>query len=121
MTNFYLHDERTVKGLRKIAWASVFHFSFAMSPCPCPCLQVSSKSPPCLHFSMFPCLMSMSQCFNVSFSMSSCRYVFMFPCLQVNICAFPEFRKWKTATLFAVNGKWKRQTSVYLLLVETKN
>ncbi len=26
LTNFHLHDEQTVNGLRKIAWASVFHF-----------------------------------------------------------------------------------------------
>jgi hypothetical protein len=28
MTNFCLHDEQTVKGLRKIAWSSVFRFPF---------------------------------------------------------------------------------------------
>jgi hypothetical protein len=26
--NFRLHDEQTVNGLRRIAWASVFRFSF---------------------------------------------------------------------------------------------
>jgi hypothetical protein len=28
MTNFRLHDEQMINGLRKIAWASIFHFTF---------------------------------------------------------------------------------------------
>jgi hypothetical protein len=28
MANFRLHEEQSVNGLRKIAWASVFRFSF---------------------------------------------------------------------------------------------
>jgi hypothetical protein len=28
MTHFCLHDEQTVNGLRKITWASNFHFLF---------------------------------------------------------------------------------------------
>jgi hypothetical protein len=62
---FHVHDEQSVNGLRKIAWASVFRSSFvsmSMSPClnihesmsPCLCLQVSMSLCPCLHFSRIP-------------------------------------------------------------------
>ncbi len=40
-TNFRLHDEQTVNGLRKIAWSSVLRL-VPMSPCP-PCLHVPTN------------------------------------------------------------------------------
>jgi hypothetical protein len=81
-TIFYLHDEQTINGLMKTAWASVFrltslclhvHVSTATSPC----LHGHVSMSPCLHVSMSPCLflhvsMSMSPCFYVSMSMSPC-------------------------------------------------
>ncbi len=88
MTNSRWHDEQTVKGLRKMAWASIFRFPFdvSMSVSPClyvsmsPCLRVSMS--PCLHVSMFPCLhVPMSPCLHVS--MSSCLHVSILPCLHV--------------------------------------
>jgi hypothetical protein len=74
MTNFCFHDEHTVNGLGKIAWASVIRL---MSPC----LHVHVSMSLCLHFSMFPWLhvcvcmfplLSMSPCLHVPISMTPC-------------------------------------------------
>ncbi len=51
-TNFRLHDEQTVNGLMKIAWASFFRLMsswFRVSMPPCLCHRV-----PCLHVSGIP-------------------------------------------------------------------
>jgi hypothetical protein len=144
MTNFCLHDEQTVNGLRKIAWASVSLFSL-ISPCPClhvttsprlhvtmsPCLRVSTS--PCLNGSMSLCLhvstyphlhVSMSPCLRVS--MSPCLHVSVFPCLHVHDSTFHEFHKMENRT----NGKrqlpfvlceYKTGTANFLLFAANGN
>ncbi len=92
-TDFRFHDEQTVNGIRKIAWASVFHFIFceklqnppiyfnSMSPCPCSCLHVHVSMSPCVHVFMCPCLhISMCPCLYVSMSMF---HVSIFPSSKV--------------------------------------
>jgi hypothetical protein len=67
---------------------------------------------------------------SMSMSLYPCLYVHvsMYPCLHIHVPMFPEFRKRKTELtdngnlrLFAVNGKRKRQTSVYLLQTDPDN
>jgi hypothetical protein len=73
-----LHDEQMVKGVRKIASASVFGFSFDVSILHVSmslCLHVLRVS----HVSMFPC-------FHIS--MSPCLHVFMSPCFDSHISMF---------------------------------
>jgi hypothetical protein len=117
MTNFHLHDERTVKGLRKIAWASVFHFSFAMSPCPCPCLQVSSMSP-FLHVFMSHVYVSVFQCLLLHVYMPLDLHVSMPPSPYLRVSGIPQMencnfvcckQKMETANFcfFAASGNEK--------------
>jgi hypothetical protein len=80
-SNIHWHEEQTVNGLRKIAWASVFHL---MSPC----LLVQVSMSPCLYFCMFPCFhvhVSMFPCLHFHDSMSPCLHVSMSPCLHVSM------------------------------------
>ncbi len=118
MTNFRLHNEQMVNGLRKIAWASVFHL---MSPClhvwMSSCLHASM--PPCLHFSMFPCLhvyVSMFQCLYIHVSTSPCPYLYVSGIPQM------ENRTNGKRQLYFVccNKKRKWQPSIWLLQTETE-
>ncbi len=84
---------KTVNGLRKIAWASVFIYrlmSLFIQFSTISFLHVSIS--PCFHFSMFPFLhVSISPCFHFStfpflhVSISSCFHFSMFPCLHVYV------------------------------------
>ncbi len=119
MTNYCLHNEQTVNGLRKITWTFIFRF-LSMSPC--------------LHS---PCFMSMSPCFHVSISMFPClhTHVSMSPHLHVHVSTFLEFRKGKTELtenhnfhLFSANGKLpfvcckrKRKTDIFFAIAVSAN
>ncbi len=99
-TNFCLHDEQTVKGLRKIALGFDFPFSVLCFHVYVSMLHVSIS--PCLHVSMSPYLhISMSLCFHVFYP---CLDVSLSPCLHGHVSTFLEFlyRKtdWKMALPF---------------------
>jgi hypothetical protein len=83
-TDFCLHHEQTVNGLRKIARASVFRL---MSP------RLHASISLCFHVYMSPFLhfskVSMSPCLCLHASMSSCLNVSMSPSLHV----YTEFGK----------------------------
>ncbi len=125
MTSFRLHDEQTVNGLRKIAWASVFRLIFLLKSQSSPIFYSNSMTPyvhdsmsmtpcPCLHIHVFPVHVSMSPHFHVS-----CLCL-LFPCLHVsgipqtendNFCLFAANGKWEMAnfSLYAANGNGKRK------------
>jgi hypothetical protein len=90
-----LHYEQTVDELRKSGRGSMSHL---MSPC--------------LHD---PVSMSMSPYLHVSMSPSPCPHVSMFLQMENGTNIKRNFR------LFSANRKRKRQTSVYLLQMETEN
>ncbi len=97
-TNFHLHNEQMVNGVRKIAWASFFHLIFCcktsefpniLIPCPHVYVSVSMSMSPCLHVPMSPCpYVYMCLCSHVSM----CPYAHMSicPCLQVSMYPCPH-------------------------------
>ncbi len=100
MRNFHGHDEQTVNGLRKIAWASAFRLKFYGSMSISPCHVSMSMSPrhvstPCLHVSIFPYFPISCLCLHVSVS----------PCLHVSGILQKETQQTENSNflLFAAN------------------
>ncbi len=121
MTNFCLHDEQTVNGLRKITWASVLHFPFDVSMSP------SDSMSPFLHVSMSPYLHT-----------SPCFHLYLHVPLFISLClrnSTNRKRDWRRTTasvrllqtenrnskLLFVCWKWKRKTKVCFPWLANKN